>query len=74
MLYLCVHALDYRTTIKLHDIKKTDNIWNQSFQLIVEVIFQLDSVCVGKNIPPEIRRYWQKQTVKFSNPRLSYDV
>ena len=44
MLYLCVHALDYRATIKLHDIKKTDNIWNQSFQIIVEVIFQLDSV------------------------------
>ena len=44
MLYLCVNALDYRTTVKLHDIKKTDNIWNQSFRINVEVIFQLDSV------------------------------
>ena len=73
MLYLCVNALDYRATIKLHDIKKTDNIWNQSFQIIVEVIFQLDSVG-GENIPPEIRRYWRKQTVKFANPRLGCDV
>ena len=24
MLYLCVNAQDYRTTIKLHDIKFTD--------------------------------------------------
>ena len=43
MLYV-VNALDYRTTVKLHDIKKTDSIWNQSFQITVEVRFQLDSV------------------------------
>ena len=37
MLYLCVNARDYRTTIKLHDIKfkKTDSIWNQLFQKLI---------------------------------------
>ena len=39
MLYLCVNTQDYRTTKKLHAIKfrKTNSIWNQSFQKIVKV-------------------------------------
>ena len=41
MLCLCVNVQNYRATIKLYDTKfrKTDRIWNRSFQkvIIVEV-------------------------------------
>ena len=43
MLYLCINAQKYRTTIKFHDIKfiKMDRVWNQLFQKMITVEIRL---------------------------------
>ena len=43
MLYLCVKAQKYRTTIKFHDIKfiKIDRLWNHLFQKMIIVEMRL---------------------------------
>ena len=78
MSYVGVNVEDYKTISKnlgKDKLKfgKSESIWNQSFQKIVKV--RLSRVCgSGKKIPAEIRRYWLKQMVKFSNLRLGCDV
>ena len=52
MLYLCVNAQKYRTTIKFHDITftKMKRIWNQFFQKMIIVEVRLGRVVwVGKS-------------------------
>ena len=43
VLYLCVNAHGYKSTIKLQDNKfrKTDNFWNQLFQIMIIVEMRL---------------------------------
>ena len=51
ILYQCINVQNYRTTIKLHDIKfrKTDNIWNQLLQKTIIVEMSLSrTVWLGK--------------------------
>ena len=77
MLYLCVNAQKHRTTIKFRDIKviKMDRIWNQLSQKTIIVEMRLRRFMQdGEKNYCKNTSYRQKQTVKFSNSWLGYNV